>query len=161
MTKDFNPVLYAVIAIPLATVLAGFATLYYAIRSNGHELPAEYAWEGSALEADLARAEAARTLQLGVTVSVSPDGRVIAVLRGVESTALPKTLRLTLTHATLPQLDQTRPLQLLDSTTARYAAEGAPLPEGAWWIEVADDPNWRLRAKAASLAQPLQLGVTP
>jgi hypothetical protein len=161
MTKTFNPVLYAVIGIPLATVVAGFATLYFAIQSNGYELPAEYAWEGAALDADLARADTARALQVGVTVSVLTDGRVLAQLSGFDSTALPDTLRLTLTHATLPHLDQTRELHLLDRSSRRYGAEGIAIPEGTWWIEVADGSLWRLRAKASSLAQPLQLGVTP
>ena len=161
MTKDFNPVLYAVIGIPLATVVAGFATLYLAFTSNGHELPAEYAWEGTALEVDLERAQAARDQQIHVRLDFAAGGRIEAIVSGLDSAAAPPSLRLAMTHATLPELDQTRMLRLLDPATGRYGAEGAPLPEGAWWLEVAHDPEWRLRGKVAALHASVDLGTPP
>jgi uncharacterized protein len=161
MTKDFNPVLYAVIGIPLATVLAGFATLYLAFTSNGHELPAEYASEGSALAADLERAQAARDQYIHVRLDFTSGGQIEAVVSGLDPAAAPPSLRLAMTHATLPQLDQSRVLRLLDPATGRYGAEGAPLPEGAWWLEVAHDPEWRLRGKAAALHTSVDLGTRP
>jgi hypothetical protein len=153
-----NPVLYAVITIPLATVLAGFATLYYAIQSNGYELPAEYAWEGAALDADLERAQAAQNLGIGINLNITTSGRIEAQLMSSQASSPPARLQLTLTHATLPDLDQTRTLQLMDSSAGRYVADGSPLPEGVWWVEVAEGSEWRLRGKLPSTTYPLQLG---
>lgn len=153
-----NPVLYAVITIPLATVLAGFTTLYYALQSNGHELPAEYAWEGAALDADLERAQAAKDLGISIDLNIASSGRIEAQLMSSQSTTPPTRLQLTLTHATLPDLDQMRTLQLMDSSEGRYIADGSPLPEGAWWIEVAEASEWRLRGKLPSTTYPLRLG---
>lgn len=160
MFKALNPVLYAVIVIPVATVLAGFATLYFAIQSNGHEMPAEYAWEGAALDADLARANVARELQISVLLSITPEGRIDATLAGVDSADRPPVLRLTLTHATQPKWDETRELRLQQSESGRYSAEGQPLPAGAWWVEVADGTQWRVRRRVASLEQSLTLGAS-
>ena len=161
MNKDFNPVLYAVVGIPLATVVAGFATLYLAFTSNGHELPAEYAWEGAALEVDLERAQAARDQQIHVRLDFSAGGQIEARVSGLDSAAAPPNLRLAMTHATLPELDQTRILRLIDPAIGRYEAEGTPLPEGAWWLEVAHDSEWRLRGKVVALDTSVDLGARP
>lgn len=160
MPATNNPVLYAVIGIPLATVVAGFATLYVAVQSNGYELPTEYAWEGAALDADLERAQAARDQGLMFDLRIMPSGRIEAQLQSLTSSPLPTRLQLTLTHATLPALDQTRVLTYVDTVEGRYIADGSPLPEGAWWVEVAHDSEWRLRGKLGSTFDRLQLGST-
>jgi hypothetical protein len=160
MSATRNPVLYAVIGIPLATVLAGFATLYVAVQSNGYELPPEYAWEGAALDADLERAQAARDQGLAFDLRITASGRIEARLKSLTSSPLPNRLQLTLTHTTLPELDQTRVLERVDTVEGRYIADGSPLPEGAWWVEVAHDSEWRLRGKLGATFDRLQLGST-
>ena len=59
-----NPVLLLVIGLPLAAVLASFATLALTLEHRDTELPEQYHWEGFPLDRDFSRSEHAT--QLGV-----------------------------------------------------------------------------------------------
>jgi hypothetical protein len=65
-----NPALWAMIGIPAATVVASAITLMMAYGGAEPELPARYAWEGAALDQDIARAARARELGLGAELGL-------------------------------------------------------------------------------------------
>jgi hypothetical protein len=154
-----NLVLWISIGVPLATIVASAITLYFAYVSPEPELPAEYSWEGSALDADFARAEAARRLGVSVALDFSADGLVQAQL-GFAAGAhpWPASLELKLTHSTLPTLDRTVRLTL-DSGSGHYTARLAPLPRGHWLAQVEPGPEWRLRKKFSAPVHSVSLGL--
>jgi hypothetical protein len=154
-----NLVLWISIGVPLATMVASAITLYFAYVSPEPELPAEYSWEGAALDADIARAEAARRLGVNVALDFSADGLVQAQL-GFAAGAheYPASLELKLTHSTLPTLDRTVRLTL-DSGAGHYTARLDPLPKGHWLAQIESGPEWRLRKKFSAPVRSLGMGL--
>lgn len=142
-----NPVFWAMIAIPLATVLAGLVTLRLAFVGGDPELPARYATEGAALDRDFERARRAESLGIGTTLRLDTDGGAVLALRSEAGAAPPATLELLLTHATLPALDR-RIVLRRQTPEGDYSAAMAPLPAGDWLVQVdAAQTGWRLRGR--------------
>lgn len=148
-----SPVMWAMIGIPLATVIASIFTIFLAVDGAEPELPAQYAWEGKALQADLALAEAATRAGIRVDLSIASSGLIEARLRG----ASPPTLRLRLTHATLPTLDRDLVLQRVDSS-GTYRTSSTPLADGHWLIQIDDGQAWRLRGRIRAPTSQVTIG---
>jgi hypothetical protein len=140
-----NPVLWLTIVLPLLAVAGSAVSLLLAVGGNDAPLPERYHWEGSQLDADEARLDAAA--RRGVSAAFSVDattGECRVVLRG----AAPADLRLQLTHATLSRLDQHVVLQRAGDA---YVGRCAPLGKGHWWLELADaDGSWLIRERIGS-----------
>lgn len=144
-----NPVFWVMIGIPAFAVLASVLLIVEAVRSKDYELPAEYAVEGNALEADFAAAEIARRAGVELRVDFASASQLRVRASAKDSTALPPTLELHFTHATLPALD--RRIVLQRTAPDFYAAEFAPLERGRWLLQVdakpANGPAWKLRKR--------------
>jgi uncharacterized protein len=151
-----NPVVWIMIGVPLAAVCASMLTLFLAARGSEPPLPAQYSWEGKALEADFARADRAGTL--GAAAELEFDtGRVrVALDFSASNEALPAALELRLTHATLPALDRAITL-VRDAGSGAYWADLPALQRGHWHIEVAAD-DWRLRGRLEAPVSYVRLG---
>ena len=69
-----NLVIWVMIALPAIAVIGSILLVFSSVRDAEAELPAHYAWEGAALDQDLARAQ--RTEQLGASMGLefAPDG---------------------------------------------------------------------------------------
>jgi len=142
--RNATPVMWAMIGIPLATIVASAVTIFLAVDGAEPKLPPQYVSEGKALEADLALGEAARVAGIRAELMIEDSGRIEVDL--VSNTqALPKTLRLRMTHATLPALD--RDLALRAVTPGRYSAQTAPVSTGTWLVQLDAESQWRLRAR--------------
>lgn len=154
-----HPIFWAMIGIPAAAVLASFYTLYLAMSGSEPELPPQYVSEGAALDADFARAQ--RAIDAGITVQLEwlsqrKSAVVSAKYASTSGVPAPEVLRLRMTHATLPSLDQTLELMRVDGSD-RYRADIDSLPSGAWLVEVAT-ADWRLRGRLESAAGSVILG---
>lgn len=156
-----HPIFWAMIGIPAAAVLASFYTLYLAVSGSEPELPPQYVSEGSALDADFARAQ--RAIDAGITVRIDwlqqqRPAMVEATYSSKSGVEGPQRLSVRLTHATLPSLDQMLELARIDGSD-RYRADIDSLPPGAWLIEVAA-ADWRLRGRLESSNGSVILGST-
>jgi hypothetical protein len=156
-TGRANPALWMMIAIPAATVVACAFTLWLAYGGAEPELPKRYAWEGSALDRDVARAERARALGLAATLEIGDDGKVTAVVTQ-EGGATTAGLMLHLTHTTRPRAD--RSLLLRPTTTpGRYEGRTQDLPAARWLVQLEDERGgWQLRGRLETPAAPVRLG---
>jgi hypothetical protein len=157
-----NPAFWAMIGIPAATILASAATLFLAYGGAEPPLPARYAWEGAALDHDLARSERARALGLGVTLDLAADGRIVAQVtrRDPAATAADGThaagLRLHLTHATRPEADRSLTLRP-SGAQGRYEGRTDKLPAARWLLQL-DGDTWQLRGRLETPAASVRLG---
>lgn len=154
-----HPIFWAMIGIPAAAVLASFYTLYLAVSGSEPELPPQYVSEGSALDADFARAQ--RAIDAGITLRITwlqqQPPAIEAQYVSTSGVAAPVSLALRMTHSTRPALDQTLTLTRVEGTE-RYLANIASLPPGAWLIEVSA-ADWRLRGRIESSGDAVILGA--
>ena len=127
---------------PLVVVIAGFVTLWLAIRSNDGLVSANYYQQGLDINQTLARGARSRALGLaaGIRLTVSTiDVRLTATTPGF---APPPRLRLTVSHPTRAGLDQH---EILARQGEHY--RGAfRLPAAGHWLVVIEDEarTWRL-----------------
>ena len=154
------PLMWFVVGLPLAVVVAAFITLAIAIRSADDVVRDDFRKEGLAIYADPARDAAAveagvqalLEVQAGGTISVS-----LALARG----ELPDGLVIVLSHATRAEYDQMVPLRPQDG---RYVGRGEALAPGRWYVEITPPGReWRLKGDFRDAAAGLQLapGATP
>ena len=156
-TRRANPALWAMIGIPLATVVASVFTLWLAYSGAEPELPERYAWEGAALDRDVGRAGRARALGLAATLEIADEGRIAVVL---DPAAAPPSegLALHLTHATRPQADRSLRLSRTD-TPGRYEGRTERLPAARWLVQLEDERGgWQLRGRLETPANAVRLG---
>lgn len=154
-----HPIFWAMIGIPAAAVLASFYTLYLAVSGSEPELPPQYVSEGSALDADFARAQ--RAIDAGITLRITwlqqQPPAIEAQYVSTSGVAAPVTLALRMTHSTLPALDQTLTLTRV-AGTERYRTNLDALSAGAWLIEISA-ADWRLRGRIESTGGTVVLGA--
>lgn len=159
-TAQPNIALWAMIGIPSATVVASAITLGMAYGGAEPELPERYAWEGAALDKDLARATRARELGLGADIEMRADGRVIVRLSQPKDRKVtaPESLTLHLTHATRPAQDRTAKLGA-GAVPGRFEGRLDPLPAARWLVQLEDGGGeWRLRGRLETPARGVRLG---
>jgi hypothetical protein len=142
-----NLTVWVAIVVPVVAVLASALTLYLAYAGREPELPAQYAWEGATLDRDLERGARARALGVGLTLDLGTADLVRARLEMASDAAAPESLRLRLTHATLPQLDRELQLVREAGATRDYVARIEPLPKGHWLVQVESGEEWRVRGE--------------
>jgi hypothetical protein len=128
---------------PAAVIVAGAATIWFAVASADGLVAEDYYRQGLAINKVLAREEAARALGLSAKVDLQ-DGHLVVVLHG----QTPEALFAHLAHATRAGHDLR--VRLAPAGEGIYQAELPPLPAGRWRI-VIEDPRstWRI-AKEAS-----------
>jgi uncharacterized protein len=127
---------------PATVIVAGFATLYLAVKSEDGLVVDDYYRQGLAINATLAREERARVFGVSATMEISQQrDHVLVELKGPSKNAI--RLRLRLVHPTRTGQDQTAILVMQPGGT--YAASIRPLAEGSWRILLEDDAsNWRI-----------------
>ncbi|MCP5471857.1 MAG: FixH family protein [Sinobacteraceae bacterium] len=156
-----NYVVWVAIGVPAFAVIAGILLVFLSLRGAEPELPANYSWEGAALDQDLERARRAEELGAMIGLEFGADGNLVARLGFRDATqVLPTRLVVQLAHATLPQLDRRFEMPL-DDASGTYIARLPPLQRGRWLIEIADgDGNaWRLRKRFLAPAAQVGLGL--
>lgn len=142
---------------PAIVVVAGFATLWLAVKSDDGLVADDYYRRGLAINQTLTREQNARDLGLSADVTLDAvAGRVRVVVHG--GAALPETLYLRLIHPTRALGDQR--LELHRSAPGEYStALTAPL-DGRRLVMIEDaERKWRLAGEAASAAQSTLIAV--
>ena len=138
-----HPWPWLLMAGPAVVVVAAFATLYLAVKSDDGLVADDYYKKGLAINRTRARAERAAALGLAATVDVDASGqaRVDLVAASQEPDALPAALRLNMLHPTRAGHDIRG--VVVRGPDGRYVGTLDPLPPGRWRIVVETDA-WRL-----------------
>ena len=124
---------------PAVVVVAGFVTLYIALRTDDGLVADDYYKRGLAINQTLARAARSAALDLSATVDVERDGTVHAHLSS--KGALPPVVRLRLLHPTRAGLDESADLAL--GPDGRYTGHVEPAAPGRRLVLV-ETSDWRL-----------------
>jgi uncharacterized protein len=125
---------------PAVVVVAGFVTLWLAVKTSDGLVAEDYYKQGLAVNRVFAREDAAE--RLGLTASVDPRRGALSVR--LAGRAAPPALFVHLAHATRAGYDVT--LRLARGADGTYRAELPPaLPAGHWHVSVEDPKReWRL-----------------
>ena len=144
---------------PFIVVIAGFVTLYLAVRSNDGLVDDDYYKQGLAVNQVSARNQNAVRLGLQAELMQSTDGKQIRVLlRGKPDTVLPDVLKLRIAHPTRAGVDQN--VLLRSDGVGSFSGKLSALLTGRWRIALEDEKGeWRLTGdwtleKNASLRLP-------
>lgn len=131
---------------PATAIVAGFITLWLAIKSFDGLVADDYYKQGLAINQTLARATAAQAL--GLTAQVKFTAEEMSVLLNAKpATELPPRLLVTLAHPTKGGLDQQLVLTR-DGDVYRGRIQSA-LASAHWKVLLEDEPrNWRLSGAA-------------
>jgi len=154
-----HPWPWILMAGPFIVVIAGFITLYLAVRSNDGLVDDDYYKQGLAVNQVSARNQNAASLGLRAELMQSTDGSQIRILlRGKPDTVLPDVLKLRIAHPTRAGVDQN--LLLRTDGVGSYSGKLTALLTGRWHIALEDEKGeWRLTGdwtieKNASLRLP-------
>jgi hypothetical protein len=135
-----EPLVWLVIAFPLAAVLGGFVTLYLAIRSWDGLVVDDYYKKGLEINKVLARDEQAR--QAGYSAELEVDDSSVTIrLASDRGSPLPLLLQVSFIHATRAGQDRTLEIPLAGDGT--YHAPLGLLPAGHWHVHL-ETPEWRV-----------------
>lgn len=141
---------------PAIVVVAGFITLWLAIRSNDGLVTDDYYKQGMTVNQRLQRDHLAG--ELGLHADVMRAGLNIRLLLGTEKNAgLPQELVLKLAHPTRAGQDQLIKMKL--ESQGFYTGRLSGDVSGRWLVSI-EDPvgNWRLQGEWLSdSAEPLRL----
>lgn len=153
-----NPAFVAMIGLPVFAIVASLGMTAAAYLRGDPELPQEFHWEGSQLDADFALARRARQLDVHARLQFVPASGTcrLSVRLGSE---LPGVLRLSLIHGSRPELDQY--LRLLGH--AGVYETPCRIPSAAdWLVEVSDEPvTWRVRQRFSASLADVRLAARP
>lgn len=157
--RQFWP--WFLLALPLAVVIAGFITLYIAMRHADSPVRDDYVKEGLILRRADGQDQAAARLGLSARLSIGAEGQAALTLTGALTHA-PPVLELQFIHP----LDSANDFTV--ALTRRDTGYGGVLPQslaGHWIVELhAPAAPWRLRGElVAGVATPkiIALGVAP
>lgn len=142
-----QPLVWMLIMLPATVVIAGFITLYLAIRSDDGMVEDDYYQRGKEINRLLDRDRAARRYGLQAQVSVDVlGGRVAVQLDATKSATavIPEHLELKLLHATRAGLDQD--VTLVRTPDGRYQGVLPALAPGRWYLQLAA-ADWRLNGE--------------
>lgn len=153
-----EPLVWMVVAIPLAAVLMGGVTLTLAITTFDGMVSDDYYKQGMQINRLMERDALARRHELSSLVLLGPQGGIVEVhLAGNASFQAPETLNLSLFHATRPGIDHE--VVLRRSAAGTYLAARPELAQGRWYLQL-DADGWRLKGEFEGTvdARKLQLG---
>lgn len=150
------PLMWFVVGLPLAVVVAAFVTLGIAIRSSDDVVRDDFRKEGLAIYADPARDAAAAAAGARAVLGVEASG-AIAVSLTLQRGEPPQELLVVLSHATRAEFDQMVPLERRDGA---YAGQGQALEPGHWYVEITPPGRaWRLKGDFRDTATGLLLAA--
>ncbi len=136
------PFVWLLIALPLTAVVAGFVTLWLAIRSDDGVVEDDYYRQGKEINRVLARDRAAAKLGLESTLELDAVQHELALrLRARPEAKLPPAVEIRFLHATRAGLDQS--LIVPRNGDGAYRTPLPPLAPGHWNVQLAAD-DWRL-----------------
>ena len=148
------PLMWFVVGLPLAVVVAAFVTLGIAIHSSDDVVRDDFRKEGLAIYPDPARDAAAAEAGAQALLEIDASGAVSAALV-VERGQRPDELLVVLSHATRAEYDQMVRLRLREGT---FTGQGQALEPGHWYVEITPPGReWRLKGDFRDTASGLKL----
>ena len=144
------------LALPLAVVIAGFATLYIAMRHADSPVRDDYVKEGLILRRADGQDQAAARLGLGARLSIGTEYQVALTLTGALDNT-PPVLELQFIHA----LDSANDFTVALARSGAGYAGVLPRPlTGHWTVELhAPAAPWRLRGELTAASGVATSGV--
>lgn len=140
-----QPLVWMVIAIPLASVIMGVIMLVLSITTYDGLVSDDYYKQGLQINRSMERDAVAERRGLSSEVLLGASGGVIEVLlEGRPPFEAPQIVDLRLFHATRPGLD--RHIVLRRVSTGRYRSGRPDLAPGRWYLQLNAD-DWRLRGE--------------
>lgn len=136
-----EPMMWLVIGIPVASILAGIAMIAIASRASVDHVAEPFRRTGQVQTVELTRDHRARELGVAATLAFAPDGRrVVVELERAEAAVL----ELQLVHPI--ERRQDRQLRLVAVAPNRFeGALAAPLAPARWDLELTDlGQTWRI-----------------
>ena len=138
---------------PAVVVVAGFATLWLAMRSDDGLVADDYYRRGLAVNQTLERAARSAALGLTARVEVAASGECVVELHARD--ALPPAIRLRLVHPTRAGLDRSAELPL--GPDGRYGGSVGGAVAGRWLV-IVEGGDWRL-GPVESAGSPLRIAL--
>lgn len=136
---------WALIAIPLLTIIAGVITISIAFNTNDSLVQDNYYKEGLAINNSIERTQLARKLALTAKIEINTETKLIHI-NFTSSEKLPQQLILKFSHPTLESKDQTFTLDSLSG--GDFVAEFNKLQSAYWHISLEDDTkSWILKSR--------------
>lgn len=126
---------------PAVVVVAGFVTLWLAVKSSDGLVADDYYKQGLAINQTLARAERAKAMQLSARLRIDRNG-VRVKLHAREGVSLPDRIRISFVHPTRGGFDRSFDLQ---GSAGIYYGGIDELSPGHWQVLVEDPVGmWRV-----------------
>ena len=136
-----EPLVWMLIAIPLAAVIMGVVMLTLAIQSYSGLVVDDYYKKGKQINRVLARDQLAYELGLAAALSIDNSGNIQIRFASDVSVVPGERIELKLVHATKPGLDQ----QLFfDNSNLKLLESPLQLPGAGRWNLILQTPDWRL-----------------
>lgn len=135
------PFVWLLIALPLASVVGGFAMLYLAVASNDGLVVDDYYRHGKEINRALDRDRAAAALGLRALLLLDERRHAARVLLNLSRERLPQQLEVIFQHATRQGFD--RRLLLMRAEGGAYETVLEGLAPGHYYIQLATG-TWRL-----------------
>jgi hypothetical protein len=137
-----EPLVWLLIALPLAAVLGGLVTLWLAVASDDGLVEDDYYKRGREINRVIERDRAATRHGLESTIALDPaSGALTVQLLAPRLRPPPARLELAFLHATRAGLDQR--LVVARDADGRYRGRVSPLAPGRWHLQLATE-TWRL-----------------
>lgn len=132
---------WILIGLPATAVVAGFITLYLAVRSDDGVVAEDYYTKGLAINQVLDRQDRAK--QLGLTADIrQQDGGFVVTLVADRELALPEEIRLALVNPVRAGMDR---MISLRRNGMQYVGRTDPVKEGRWKLVLEDQGGiWQL-----------------
>ncbi len=139
-----QPLVLMLILLPASVVVAGFITLYLAIRSNDGLVDDDYYQHGQEINRVLNREQAARRYGLQGRARIDAAHGTIHVQLSSNAAIAPARMTLKILYATRAGLDQI--VTLTRDTDGAYQAALPTLAPGHWYLQLSAD-DWRLNGE--------------
>jgi len=138
-----EPLVWLIISFPLIAVIAGFFTLYLAIKSKDGLVVDDYYQKGKEINMSLARDRSAAQhgLRAGVQLDAAKQ-QVVVQLTIANGQSLPDMLSIRWLHATRAGFDRTQ--MLSRSPDGSYRSAFPELAPGHWYVQI-EAQDWRLQ----------------
>ena len=141
-----EPLVWLVVGIPAATVVAGVVTWWIAAQRADSNVADDYYKRGLAINRSLERESRAKTLGLRAEVSLTGENDLRLRLTG--GAVLPPTLTVMLTHPV--RAEQDRRLSVDRQADGVYRIVAPQVRAGTWDISI-EAQDWRLAARHIAL----------
>jgi len=143
-----EPLVWLVVGIPAATVVAGFVTWWIAAQRADSNVADDYYKRGLAINRSLERESRAKALGLRAEVSLAAENDLR--LRLTAGAALPPTVTVMLTHPV--RAEQDRKLSLDRQVDGSYRIVAPQVGAGTWDISI-EAQDWRVATRHVALRE--------